>query len=140
MNPPLESRFTATLDIKDLLEDYFDVLYFHDLTLFDHVFHPAAVVYTVQDGAVAMRSAGEYRQVLQSRRSPSSVRADRDDVILSIELLSPESATARTRVCLFGVFVEEYLTVLLTGGRWTVMTKLYHPCRGVYDPKFAATG
>ncbi|MEU7137815.1 nuclear transport factor 2 family protein [Nocardia sp. NPDC046473] len=122
----LTDKALATREIEELLQDYFDALYTQDMVLFDRVFHPAAVLYSAQDGVVAVRPREEYRGIMQARRSPQQDRAPRDDTVLWIDVLSPEMALAKVRLRLNDNIMVDFLNLLLVDGRWMIVAKLYH--------------
>ena len=46
---------SANPAIKKLIEDYFDVMHFQDMNLFDKVFHKDCVLYSAQGGELSIR-------------------------------------------------------------------------------------
>ncbi|WP_433654713.1 nuclear transport factor 2 family protein [Nocardia sp. CA-128927] len=125
----------TAVGIEELLHDYFDLLYTQDMGLFDRVFHPAAVLYSAQDGVVVVRPREEYRALMQSRQSPQQNNAPRDDFVLGIDMLSPEMAMAKVRLRLNDNIMVDFLNLLLVEGRWMIVAKLYHRAETVTDPR-----
>ncbi|WP_405165396.1 nuclear transport factor 2 family protein [Nocardia sp. NBC_01499] len=119
-----EVRTTAA--IEEMLNDYFDVLYTQNMDLFDRVFHPSAVLYSAQDGVVVVRPRDEYRELMRARRAPEQNGAARDDIVLAIDMLSPEMAMAKVRLRLNDNIMVDYLNLLLVEQRWMIVAKLYH--------------
>ena len=64
-------------EIRNFLKDYFDVLQNQDMALFDKVFHKDCVLYSSQDGQTVVRPYKAYREMVQGRASPESVKAPR---------------------------------------------------------------
>ncbi|MFJ4649835.1 nuclear transport factor 2 family protein [Nocardia sp. NPDC088792] len=117
---------TTTAGIDELLQDYFDLLYTQDMSLFDRVFHPSAVLYSAQDGLIVVRPREEYRELMRARRSPEQNGAPRKDTVLRIDALSPEMAVAKVRLRLNDNIMVDYLNLLLIDGLWMIVAKLYH--------------
>jgi hypothetical protein len=123
----------STAAIEEMLLDYFELLYTQNMSLFDRVFHPAAVLYSAQDGEVVVRSREEYRALMTSRRSPLQNDAPRYDAVLRIDMLSPEMAMAKVRLRLNDNVMVDFLNLLLVDGEWTIVAKLYHRDATIID-------
>lgn len=120
------SAKAITAGIDELLQDYFDLLYTQDMSLFDRVFHPSAVLYSAQDRFIVVRPREEYRELMRARRSPEQNGSPRDDTVLRIDTLSPEMAVAKVRLRLNDNIMVDYLNLLLVDGLWMIVAKLYH--------------
>lgn len=129
MAAPSEQMTTTGIDV--MLRDYFELLYSQDMTLFDQVFHPDAVLYSAQDGQVVVRPRAEYRTIMEGRCSPQEVNAPRHDEILMIDVLSPEMALVKVRLRLYDNVMVDYLNLLRVEDRWTIAAKLYHRAESV---------
>ncbi|WP_084654479.1 nuclear transport factor 2 family protein [Nocardia altamirensis] len=123
----------STAGIEEMLLDYFELLYTQNMSLFDRVFHPAAVLYSAQDGEVVVRSREEYRELMLGRRSPLQNNAPRYDAVLRIDMLSPEMAMAKVRLRLNDNVMVDFLNLLLVDGEWTIVAKLYHRDATIID-------
>ena len=113
----------VTDEIRAFLNDYFDVLQNQDMTLFDRVFHADCVLYSTQDGQTVVRPYTVYRDMVQGRASPESVKAPRHDTILMLDVLSDEMALAKVQLRLFDNIMVDYLNLMKVQGRWTVVAK-----------------
>jgi hypothetical protein len=113
----------VTDEIRAFLNDYFDVLQNQDMTLFDRVFHADCVLYSTQDGQTVVRPYKVYRDMVQGRASPESVKAPRQDTILMLDVLSDEMALAKVQLRLFDNIMVDYLNLMKVQGRWTVVAK-----------------
>jgi len=113
----------VTDEIRVFLNDYFDVLQNQDMTLFDRVFHADCVLYSTQDGQTVVRPYKVYRDMVQGRASPESVKAPRQDTILMLDVLSDEMALAKVQLRLFDNIMVDYLNLMKVQGRWTVVAK-----------------
>ena len=113
----------VTDEIRVFLNDYFDVLQNQDMSLFDRVFHHDCVLYSTQDGQNVVRPYKVYREMVQGRASPESVKAPRQDTILMLDVLSDEMALAKVQLRLFDNIMVDYLNLMKVQGRWTVVAK-----------------
>jgi hypothetical protein len=64
-----------------------------------------------------------YRDMVQGRASPESVKAPRHDTILMLDVLSDEMALAKVQLRLFDNIMVDYLNLMKVQGRWTVVAK-----------------
>lgn len=111
--------------ITKLLDDYFDVLYFQDMDLFDKVFHPDCVLYSAQGGELSVRPYGPYREAVANRQAPAATRDARNDMVLMFDQISPTLALAKPQLELFGGVMQDYLNLVFLDGRWWVMAKMW---------------
>ena len=61
----------SLVDIKDpaiikLMDDYFDVMHFQNMELFDKVFHKNCALYSTQTGELSLRPYDIYREAVVS--------------------------------------------------------------------------
>ncbi len=113
----------VTDEIRTFLNDYFDVLQNQDMSLFDKVFHTDCVLYSTQDGQTVVRPYKVYRDMVQGRASPESVKAPRQDTILMLDVLSDEMALAKVQLRLFDNIMVDYLNLMKVNGQWIIVTK-----------------
>jgi hypothetical protein len=110
-------------EIRNFLKDYFDVLQNQDMALFDKVFHKDCVLYSSQDGQTVVRPYKAYREMVQGRASPESVKAPRKDSILMLDLLSDEMALVKVQLRLFDNIMVDYLNLMKIDGHWIIVSK-----------------
>ncbi len=113
----------VTDEIRTFLNDYFDVLQNQDMSLFDKVFHTDCVLYSTQDGQTVVRPYKVYRDMVQGRASPESVKAPRQDTILMLDVLSDEMALAKVQLRLFDNIMVDYLNLMKVNGQWIIVAK-----------------
>lgn len=113
-------------EIRTFLKDYFDVLQNQNLTLFDKVFHASCVLYSYQDGSFVARPFAEYRAMVQARQSPEAGKFPRKDEVLSIDVMSPETALVKVRLRLFDNIMMDYLNLLKVDGHWSIVAKIFY--------------
>ena len=112
-------------DIKTLLDNYFDVMHFQDMDLFDQVFHKDCCLYGVPDGVLSLRPYEVYRQAVANRESPASKGEKRDDRILMFDQLSPTLALVKPQLEMFGGVMQDYLNIVKIDGKWWIKAKMW---------------
>lgn len=113
----------VTDEIRSFLNDYFDVLQNQNMSLFDKVFHTDCVLYSTQEGQTVVRPYKAYRDMVQGRASPESVKAPRQDTILMLDVLSDEMALAKVQLRLFDNIMVDYLNLMKVNGQWVIVAK-----------------
>ena len=111
--------------IKTLLDNYFDVMHFQNMQLFDQVFHPSCCLYGVIDGELSLRPYDVYREAVANRESPASKGEKRDDRVLMFDQLSPTIALVKPQLEMFGGVMQDYLNIVKLDGKWWVMAKMW---------------
>ena len=117
---------TAFADIGVVLRDYFDALYFCDVTKLQCVFHPKAIYATADEIPLLYRTMPEYMPVVAARQPPASREESRKDHIDMIELAGENTAMARVRCSIGSRDFVDLLTLVRTDGRWQIMSKIFH--------------
>src|SRR5579871_578187 len=80
------------------VQRYFDLMYDGDTSRFDRVFRSSAQLHGFREGKLTMWSAPAYKEVLEGRPSPKSLKAPREEEILMLDFASPTQALAKVRV------------------------------------------
>jgi hypothetical protein len=111
--------------IKKLLSDYFDVMHFQDMALFDKVFHKNCCLYSTQTGELSLRPYDVYREVVVNRESPASLGNTRRDKVLMFDQVSPTVALVRVQLEMFGGVMKDYLNIVFLDGQWWIMAKMW---------------
>lgn len=117
---------SAIQSLNQAIQRYFDLMYDSDTTRFDRVFRPTAQLHGFRDGALAMWSAQQFKDVLAGRPSPQSLNAPREEEVLLIDFASSTQAIAKVRVRINTIVFVDYLTFHLADGAWTITSKAYH--------------
>lgn len=105
---------------------YFDLMYDGDTSRFDRVFRSSAQLHGFREGKLAMWSAPAYKEVLEGRPSPKSLKAPREEEILMLDFASPTQALAKVRVRINANVFVDYLTFHRVEGEWLITAKGYH--------------
>ena len=111
--------------IKKLIADYFEVLHFQDMDLFDKVFHKNCVLYSAQGGELNIRPYDVYRQAVATRTSPAALGNTRRDKVLMFDQISPTLALVKPQLEMFGGVMQDYLNLVFLDGQWWVMAKMW---------------
>lgn len=111
--------------IAKLIEDYFEVLHFQDMELFDTVFHKDCVLYGVVNGELNIRRYPEYRAAVAARQSPAELGNERNDQVLLFDQISPTLALVKPQLQMFGGVMQDYLNIVHLDGQWWVMAKMW---------------
>lgn len=111
--------------IKKLLDDYFDVMHFQDMVLFDAVFHKDCTLYSAQSGELSLRPYKQYREMVTNRQSPSELGEARADAVLLVDQISPTLAVVKPQLQMFGGVMQDYLNIVFLDGQWWIMAKMW---------------
>jgi len=111
--------------IKQLLDDYFDVMFFQDMEKFDRVFHSSSCLYSTQTGELNIRPYKIYREAVLARTSPSELGETRKEKVLMFDQISPTLALVRVQLTMFGGVMQDYLNITFLDGQWWVMAKMW---------------
>lgn len=111
--------------IKKLVADYFEVLHFQDMQLFDKVFHKDCVLYSAQGGELSIRPYAVYREAVLNRKSPAELGNRRNDKVLMFDQISPTLALVKPQLEMFGGVMQDYLNLVYLDGQWWVMAKMW---------------
>jgi hypothetical protein len=111
--------------IKRLIDNYFEVLHFQDMELFDQVFHKDCVLYSAQSGELNIRPYNVYRDAVANRQSPAELGNARDDRVLLFDQISPTLAFVKPQLQMFGGVMQDYLNLVFLDGQWWVMAKMW---------------
>jgi hypothetical protein len=108
------------------IEAYFDLMYDSDDSHFPKVFHELCQVHGMRDGKLVAWPASEFRKLVQSRPSPASMGAPRQQEIIRLDEISPEIAAAKVRVRIGQTRFLDHLILHRIDGEWLVTSKGFH--------------
>jgi len=111
--------------IQQFIQDYFDVMHFQDMGLFDRVFHKECVLYSTQTGELNIRPYAVYREAVANRESPAELGNARDDRVLMFDQVSPTLALVKPQLQMFGGVMQDYLNLIFLDGQWWIISKLW---------------
>ena len=108
------------------VELYFQAVHERDLDKFDQVFHPSASLFNATDETFTAMPVGTYREIFSRSQSPSSVGQPRDDEMISIDFLSPNSAVAKVRLRVHDTTFMDHLSLVNVDGAFRIVAKTWH--------------
>ena len=111
--------------IHKLMDDYFTVMHFQDMELFDRVFHKNCVLYSAQGGELSIRPYDVYREAVLNRQSPAELGNARRDAVLDFDQVSPTLAWVKPQLEMFGGVMQDYLNIVYLDGQWWIMAKMW---------------
>ena len=120
---------TATTPIPELLDAvqlYFDSLYYCDTEMLNTVFHPSSSLFDADDGALFVEPIDSFSTDVAGRTSPASKNQEREDEILSVDFLSPISATVKIRLRAHENVFVDHLGFVKTEDGWRIVSKIWH--------------
>ena len=112
-------------DVVEVLERYFDGLYYANSKKLASVFHPDARYINATDGDYMNYSMSEYFEVVDQRSPPAENGQERLDNIISIEFGNARMAFAKVSMCMFGRHYLDFLTLTFDDGQWRIMSKVF---------------
>jgi hypothetical protein len=121
MADPNEDR----VSIVCLLDGYFDGLYYSDVTRLQQVLHPAALYATTIGGVPKILGMEEYWPVIAVREAPAVRNQIRRDKILALDLVGPETASAKVECAIGDYFYTDVLSLIKFDGRWWIISKVF---------------
>lgn len=84
--------------LLEAVERYFTLMYDNDVSQFDRVFAPTALLHGFREAELRILPVRDYRMMLASTPSPKSKNAPRLQEILLVDLASPAQALVKVRV------------------------------------------
>lgn len=111
--------------IGQVMQAYFDGLYFGDPERLARVFHPEARYTTAAGGAWLAYAMSEYFAVVAAREPPARRGEARHDRILGIDFAGPTAAVVRAQCRIGEKFFTDLLSFVLVDGRWQIVAKVF---------------
>ena len=111
--------------IREFIDNYFELMWSQDMSLFDQVFHSGSALYSSQNGEFSVRSHAVYKDQMLNRTSPKDLGNVRRDSVLYFDQLSPNQALLKVQLQMFGGLMQDYLNIGLIDGKWIIMAKVW---------------
>jgi hypothetical protein len=111
--------------ITQLLNTYFDALYFCDIEKLQRVFHPKAIYATADETPLLTRTMDEYMPVVAARQPPAARAEARRDHIDAIDMAGENTAVARVRCSIGARDFVDFLSLVRTDGEWRIIAKVF---------------
>jgi hypothetical protein len=116
----------AESELREVLQLYFDGLYASDVELLRRALHPRAIYVCATDDELVYRDVDEYLPIVAARPSPASRGEVRKDHIDALEFAGANTARARVRCSIGDRDFVDFLTLIRTDGRWSIISKVFH--------------
>ncbi len=116
----------AINEINQLLEAYFDGLYYSDVGLLGQVFHPSAQYVCATDAPLTRLSMPEYFAVVEQRQAPADLAQPRCDRLLALTFAGPNTALAQVQCAIAPKVFTDFLSLIYNAGRWQIIAKVFH--------------
>ena len=113
-------------EIMTLVAQYFDGLYDGDVATLSRIFHERSRLHVILDGKLVEIEFAPYMDIVRNRPSPRSQGAERRDEVVMVSQTSPGTAFVVVSLLLAGKSYTDQLSLLKDGGRWQIMSKVYH--------------
>jgi hypothetical protein len=113
-------------EVVQLLQTYFDGLYFSDTSRLAGVFHPKARYVTATEDQLVDLGIGEYLSLVAARTPPASREEQRRDGIVAIEFAGSRTAFARVNCAIGPKYFTDFLTLIRSDGQWRIIAKVFH--------------
>lgn len=110
--------------ISDLMDDYFNGIYYGDIEKMRSVFHPSALLFADLNGQPYFKTLDEYLDVVRQRKSPHETGEAFRMKTLSVEVLN-DVAYARLHVPVLGYNYHDFIALNKVGGKWLIVNKLF---------------
>jgi hypothetical protein len=119
----MQQNYAAVIE---LLDKYYDGLYYGDTALLRDVFHPDARYVTVSGGQLLQLDMASYFPIVEARTSPQQLGEPYRFQIESLEFAGPATALARVRSSMFGKDFIDLLAMIQIDGAWRIISKVFH--------------
>lgn len=111
--------------LEQLAKTYLDGLYEGDAKKLASVFLSSSALTQVMDGKVSITPCETWLERVASRPSPRSSGLDRDDHILTIDVVGPTLALLKIKCAIPPKYFTDLLSCLKVEGRWHVAQKVF---------------
>ena len=113
-------------EIRAALSDYFDIVYFGDVSKINKIYHPSARLYCASGDQFVTMGVEDYVRLVAGRESPAQKGEPRQDIIEIIEILAPTMARARVREQMLPKLFTDELIFLFVDKKWSIVAKAWH--------------
>ncbi len=111
-------------EVQGLIGIYFDGIYTGDVNKLKSVFHYQAFLFGDIKGESYFKTALEYIDGVQNRKSPKELGEDCGMKITSVELLG-DHAIVKAHLPMLGFNYYDFLSLSKVNGDWKIVNKLF---------------
>ena len=94
--------------------------------MLNKVFHWSSSLFDADNGALFVEPIESFSRDVGTRTSPASTNQVREDEVLSIDFLSPVSATVKIRLRAHQNVFVDHLGFVCTEDGWRIVSKIWH--------------
>ncbi|PKV53086.1 putative lumazine-binding protein [Aquimarina sp. MAR_2010_214] len=111
-------------EIESLITDYFEGIFYGDITKLESCFHEKAYIYGDIKGVDYLKSVNEYIEGVKSRQSPRDLNENLKMKIIGIDIMG-KIAMAKLHVPMLGYNYYDYLSLTKINKDWKIVNKLF---------------
>lgn len=112
--------------VEATVRTYLDGIYEGNIDKLSHVFHPSSALTTVrEDGSIQATARDEWFDVVRKRQSPQALGLQRDDHILTLDLVGPTLALVKVKCQMPPRYFTDLLSLLKVESRWQIVQKVF---------------
>jgi hypothetical protein len=112
--------------VEATVRTYLDGLYEGDAEKLAHVFHPTSALTTARDdGAIQIVTRDAWLEAVRNRQAPQAAGLQRDDHILTIDLVGPTLALVKVKCQMPPRYFTDLLSLLKIESRWQIAQKVF---------------
>ena len=113
-------------EVKQVLRDYFDGLYYAEAEKINKVFHDASNLYGIgEDGTLRAMTKEAFVNLVASAGFSEPRQASKQEEILSVDFSDDNTAVARVKVRVGNTLFTDILCLLQIEGKWGIISKVY---------------
>ncbi|MCA3594965.1 MAG: nuclear transport factor 2 family protein [Methylobacterium sp.] len=117
--------FNDIAALEALAKTYLDGLHEGDAGKLGSVFLPTSALTQVVEGKVSITPCATWLERVASRPSPKSQGLERDDHVLSIDVVGPDLAHLKIKCAIPPRYFTDLLSCLKVEGQWQVAQKVF---------------
>ena len=112
--------------VEATVRTYLDGIYEGNIDKLSHVFHPLSALTTVrEDGSIQATARDDWFDVVRNRQSPQALGLQRDDHILTLDLVGPTLALVKVKCQMPPRYFTDLLSLLKVESRWQIVQKVF---------------
>ena len=112
--------------VEATVRTYLDGIYEGNIDKLSHVFHPSSALTTVrEDGSIQATARDDWFDVVRNRQSPQALGLQRDDHILTLDLVRPTLALVKVKCQMPPRYFTDLLSLLKVESRWQIVQKVF---------------
>lgn len=111
-------------EIEYLITNYFEGLFFGDISKLESCFHKNVFIYGDIKGMDYLKSKNKYLEGVKNRKSPNDLKETFSMKIIGIEIME-RIAMVKVHVPMLGYNYYDYLSLYNLEGKWMIVNKIF---------------